>query len=48
MTTPARSTDILEALRPEDYLIENVSEVLTPALALYTEILDRNIAVTLD
>lgn len=48
MTTPARSTDILEALRPEDYLIENVSEVLTPALAIYTEILDRNIAVTLD
>src|SRR5688572_29995886 len=48
MTTPARSTDILEAIRPEDYLIENVSDVLTPALAIYTEILDRNIAVTLE
>ncbi len=48
MTTPARSIDILEALRIEDYLIENVSEVLTPALAIYAEILDRNIAVTLD
>ncbi|HEX5731622.1 MAG TPA: alanine racemase [Blastocatellia bacterium] len=48
MTTPARSTHILEAIRPEDYLIENASEVLTPALAIYTEILDQNIAVTLD
>lgn len=48
MTTPARATDILEAISPEDYLIEDASEVLTPALAIYAEILDRNIAVTLD
>ena len=48
MTTPARATDILEAVRLEDYVIENASEVLTPALAIYTEALDRNIAVTLD
>ena len=47
MTTPARSIDVLEAIRPEDYLIENASEVLTPALAIYTKMLDRNIDVTL-
>jgi D-serine deaminase-like pyridoxal phosphate-dependent protein len=48
MTTPARSIDVLEAVAPENYLIENVAEVLTPALAIYTEILDRNISITLD
>lgn len=48
MTTPARSHDVLDDVRLEDYLIENVKEVLTPALAIYTEILDANITVTLD
>ena len=48
MTNPTRASDILDDLRLEDYLIENADEVLTPALAIYTEILDSNITVTLD
>lgn len=31
-----------------DYIIEDVGDVMTPALAIYSEIVDSNIAVTLD
>ena len=48
MTTTARSINPLDGVAPENYLIEDVAEVLTPALAIYTEILDRNISITLD
>lgn len=48
MTTTARSINSLDGVALENYLIENVAEVLTPALAIYTEILDRNISITLD
>ena len=48
MTTTARSANILDPVAPENYFIEGVSDVLTPALAIYTEILDRNISITLD
>ncbi len=48
MTTTARSANPLDGVAPENYSIENVEEVLTPALAIYTEILDRNISITLD
>ena len=48
MTTTARSINPLDNVAPENYLIENVAELLTPALAIYTDILDRNITITLD
>jgi D-serine deaminase-like pyridoxal phosphate-dependent protein len=48
MTTTARASDLLSPVSLEDYVIEDVGEVLTPALAIYTEKLDLNISVTLD
>ena len=48
MTTTARPANSLADITPENYFIEGVAEVLTPALAIYTEILDRNVSITLD
>ena len=38
---------ILSDLNPSDYRIAGVEEVRTPALAIYPEIVDSNVAITL-
>ncbi|MFP5264408.1 MAG: alanine racemase [Blastocatellia bacterium] len=46
MTTPAQSL-LLPRISADDYRIEAVEEVMTPALAIYPETVDWNIRVTL-
>lgn len=46
-TAPARNL-YLPDTRLDQYLIEGVGEVLTPALAIYTSLVDANITTTLD
>jgi D-serine deaminase-like pyridoxal phosphate-dependent protein len=46
MTTPAQSLS-LSRFSADDYRIEAAEEVMTPALAIYPEIVDWNIRVTL-
>ena len=46
MTTPARALDV-SGIDPDHYRIEEVDKALTPALAIYPEIVDSNIDVTL-
>lgn len=45
-TAPALSP-VLNALSPDDYRIEGIEQVFTPALAIYSEIVDANIRATI-
>lgn len=45
-TAPARNLSLPD-IALDDYVIEDVANVMTPALAIYTDIVDANIAITL-